>query len=126
MLRNLLLAITVLIIIANTGCFMIGKGKKYHPFDPVALEQVQPGTTLASDVANMFGAPTKIVEMSNGNAYVYQRSVAKATLVWLVLISFGNYDTQTDQIVFFFNNEDLLTHYGVSMNAEKAGYGLPF
>ena len=109
-----------------TGCFVFGTNKDYHSFDPEALEAFQPGITTAADVSALLGAPTGTVELSNGNAYIYRRSVAKATLIWLVLLSFANYDTQVDQIVFFFDKNDLLTHYGASLNADKAEYGLPF
>jgi len=64
--------------------------------------------------------------MSNGNAYIYKRSVAKGTGIWLVIVSFGNYDKQYDQIVLFFDTNDIMTHYGVSLNAGKASYGFPF
>ncbi len=113
-------------ILLCTGCFVFGTNKDYHPFDPDALESIQPGITTATDISGLFGAPTSTVKLSNGNAYIYRRSVAKATLIWLVLLSFANYDTQVDQIVFFFDNNDLLTHYGASLNADKAEYGLPF
>jgi hypothetical protein len=124
--KILFFPLTIGFMMLCTGCFVLGANKDYHSFDPAVLKSIQPGITTATDITGLFGAPTKITEMSNGNAYIYHRSVAKATLIWLVLVSFGNYDTQTDQIVFFFDNNDLLTHYGVSMNADKAGYGLPF
>jgi hypothetical protein len=52
--------------------------------------------------------------------------VATGTGVWLVLVSFVNAEEQHDQVVFFFDKNDLLTHYGVSLNAGKASYGFPF
>lgn len=117
--------LTIFTFIAS-GCFVLGANKNYHPFDSEALGEIQAGQTTAQEICRIFGAPTEVVEMSNGNAYIYYRSLSKATIVWLVLISFGNYDQQTDQIVFFFDNNDLLRHYGVSLNADKSSYGLPF
>jgi len=124
--RRYFFPVTIGFILLCTGCFVFGTSKDYHPFDPDDLESIQPGITTATDISGLFGAPTSTVELSNGNAYIYHRSVAKATLIWLVLVSFANYDTQVDQIVFFFDKDDLLTHYGASLNADKAGYGLPF
>jgi hypothetical protein len=109
-----------------SGCFAFGTNKNYHAFDPEALGTVTPGQTTAQEILDSFGAPTEVVKLSNGNAYVYQRSVAKGTVIWLLVISFGNYDRQVDQLVFFFDNNDLLTNYGLSLNAENAEYGLPF
>lgn len=31
-----------------------------------------------------------------------------------------------DREAFFFDKNDLLTHYGMSLNAGKASYGFPF
>jgi len=120
------LPLSIGFILFCTGCFVFGNNKAYHPFDPADLESIQPGITTATDVSGLFGAPTSTVELSNGNAYIYHRSVSKATLIWLIFISFANYDTQVDQIVFFFDKEDLLTHYGATINTDKAEYGLPF
>ena len=115
-----------LMIFFLSGCFVLGTNKNYHPFDAKALDKVQPGVTTARDVVDLFGAPTDVVEMSNGNAYIYSRSVAKGTVIWLLIVSFGNYDKQIDQIVFFFDDHDVLAHYGISLNAKNAEYGLPF
>jgi hypothetical protein len=64
--------------------------------------------------------------LSNGNAYVYERSVDKGTGLWLILLTFANFDTQYDRIVFFINNDDVVTHFGSSFNSEAASYGMPF
>jgi hypothetical protein len=108
------------------SCAMFGKSKEYHGFNASWLESFTPGTTTAAEVLEVFGAPSHIVKLSNGNAYVYERSVSKGTGVWLVILSFGNYETQYDRVVFFFDDEDILTHYGLSMNAGDSSYGLPF
>jgi outer membrane protein assembly factor BamE (lipoprotein component of BamABCDE complex) len=120
------LAAALLLLFFCSGCFVLGTNKKYHTFDSEALNAVKPGQTTAQEVLSRFGAPSDIVKLSNGNAYIYHRSVAKGTVIWLLLITLGNYDTQADQIVFFFDNDDLLTNYGVSLNARNAEYGLPF
>ena len=108
------------------SCAMFGKNKEEQPFNPALIDKLVPGQTRAADVTDMFGAPIQVVKMSNGNAYMYKRSVAKGTGIWLILVSFGNYEKQYDQLVFFFNNRDILTHYGASINADTASYGFPF
>ena len=120
------LVLLLVFVFSFSGCFVLGANKTYHPFDSDALSTIQPGQTTAQDICQIFGAPSQVVEMSNGNAYIYHRSLSKATFVWLLLVSFGNYDQQADQIVFFFDSNDLLTHHGVSLNANKAAYGFPF
>jgi outer membrane protein assembly factor BamE (lipoprotein component of BamABCDE complex) len=120
------LGISLLILALCTGCVVLGKNTEYQPLDPTLLEPLVPGQSRAADVCKVLGAPSQVVELSNGNAYVYRRSVTKGTGVWLVLVSFVNGEEQHDQVVFFFDKNDLLTHYGVSLNAGKASYGFPF
>lgn len=124
--QNIVLSITLLFLLTCTGCFAFGTNKEYQPFNAEQFASIQPGETTAKEITELFGAPTNIVEMSNGNAFIYQRSISKGTFIWLILLSFGNYDNQTDQVAFFFDNQDVLTHYGTSLNADKASYGLPF
>jgi hypothetical protein len=109
-----------------SGCAVFGRGKNFVPFDESALKQVIPGKTDASEVTQLFGPPNKTVKLSNGNAYVYERSVNKGTGLWLLVLTFVNYDTQYDRIVFFINNDGVVTHYGSSFNSEKASYAMPF
>ncbi|MBW2105186.1 MAG: hypothetical protein JRI26_03970 [Deltaproteobacteria bacterium] len=52
--------------------------------------------------------------MVNGNAYIYRRSLSKGTGIWLLIVSFGNYDKHYDQIVIFFDNKNIMTHYGIT------------
>jgi outer membrane protein assembly factor BamE (lipoprotein component of BamABCDE complex) len=108
-----------------SGCMVIGKNKEFQPFESTELDQLVPGETTATEVTEIFGAPSKVVELANGNAYVYKRTMTKGTVCWLVLLTLGNVEKQHDQLVFFFDLDDTLTHYGLSLDAEKAKYGLP-
>ena len=122
--RDTIVVLSMMLLCVS--CAMFGKSKEHHGFDARWLDQFTPGRTKAAEVLEAFGAPSSMVKLSNGNAYIYERSVSKGTGIWLVLLSFGNYDTQYDRVVFFFDNEDILTHYGLSMNAEDSSYGFPF
>lgn len=118
--------ILLIILTMASGCAVIGRGKDFRPIEEKALSQVTPGKTSAAEVMQLFGPPSQIVKLSNGNAYIYDRSLSKATGVWLILVTFANYDTQHDRVVFFFNNQDLVTHYGSSFKSDTSAYGMPF
>lgn len=118
--------IFLLVIITGSGCAVIGRGKDFRPIDEKTLTHVEPGKTTAAEVMGLFGPPSQIVKLSNGNAYIYDRSLSKATGLWLVFVTFANYDTQHDRIVFFLNNKDLVTHYGSSFKSDTSSYGMPF
>jgi outer membrane protein assembly factor BamE (lipoprotein component of BamABCDE complex) len=118
--------VTVLLVASLlSGCIVLGKNKQYQPFDSTELGKLVPGQTKATEVTEIFGAPSEVVELANGNAYVYKRTVTKGTVCWLVLVTFGNVEKQHDQLVFFFDRNDTLTHYGLSLDADKAKYGFP-
>ena len=117
--------IMVMLMAFLSGCLVFGKNKEYQPFDSTELDKLVPGQSKASEVTEIFGSPTKVVKLANGNAYVYQRTITKGTMLWLILVSFGNAEKQHDRLVFFFDLEDTLTHYGVSLDASEAAYALP-
>ncbi len=116
----------VLLVFLLQSCVMLGKQKDYYPFDTSGLDKLIPGKSTAAEVTELLGAPSKVVKLSNGNAYRYKRTLSKGTGLWLVLLTFGNYDERYDQIVIFFDKNDVMTHYGVTLDAHKAAYGLPF
>ncbi len=124
--RKILFFAAVFFLITANGCAVIGRDRDFRPFDPKSLNSVVPGKTTAGQVTQLFGAPAQIVKLSNGNAYMYTRSTSKGTVVYLVLVTFANYDRKYDQVVFFFDKNDVLTHYGSSLNASEAAYGMPF
>jgi len=99
---------------------------EYHPFDAAKLDKLTVGKSTAAQVTEMLGPPSNIVKLSNGNAYIYRRSLSKGTGLWLLIVSFGNYDKHYDQIVIFFDKKNIMTHYGITLDAHKAAYGLPF
>ena len=117
--------IGLLVVSFLSGCIVLGKNKQFQPFDSTELDKLVPGQTKATEVTEIFGAPSEVVELANGNAYVYKRTVTKGTGCWLLLVTLGNVEEQHDQLVFFFDLNDTLTHYGLSLDADKAKYGLP-
>ena len=124
--RPMVKILTVLLIASLlSGCIVLGKNKQFQPFDSTELGKLVPGQTKAAEVTEIFGAPSEVVELANGNAYVYKRTVSKGTVCWLLLVTFGNVEKQHDQLVFFFDLNDTLTHYGLSLDADKAKYELP-
>ena len=125
--RQLRIAMLLLmILVMASGCAVIGRGKDFRPIEEKTLAQVTPGKTTAADIMRLFGPPSQIVKLSNGNAYIYSRSLSKATGLWFVVVTFANYDTQHDRIVFFLNHQDLVTHYGSSFKSDTSSYGMPF
>ncbi len=124
--RLILMGVAAGILLQAAGCAVIGRNRDYRPFDAKSLNRIVPGKTTAAETVRWFGAPTEVIKLSNGNAYLYSRSTAKATGLWLVFVTFANYDRQFDQLVFFFDNSNILTHFGSSLHSDEASYGMPF
>jgi hypothetical protein len=120
------IALILVSALLSAGCAAVGINREDQGFDPDQLDGLTPGRTTADEVCLTFGAPTRVVRLTAGNAYVYERSVGKATGFYLFLVSFVNYDERFDRIVFFFDAAGVLTHYGVSLDAGRTAYGLPF
>jgi len=113
--RGCLIISILLLLLCGNSCAVIGRGQNFRPFDDKTLgSKVQQGKTTAEWSDKIIWSTSQIVKLSNGNAYVYERSVDKVTGLWLLIITFGNFDTQYDRIVFFINKDDVVTHYGSS------------
>ena len=115
----------LLLVFLLQSCAGWAKNRDYHPFDAAKLDKLIVGKSTVAQVTEMLGAPSNIVKLSNGNAYIYRRSLSKGTGLWLLIVSFGNYDKHYDQIVIFFDKKNIMTHYGVTLDAHKAAYELP-
>lgn len=124
--RLILMGTAAGFLLQAAGCAVIGRNKDYRAFNTQKMSSLVPGKTTAEEAVRWFGAPTEVIKLSNGNAYLYSRSTAKATGLWLIFVTFANYDRQFDQLVFFFDNGNILTHFGSSLHSDEASYGMPF
>ncbi len=126
MARRAIFAGLILMILFAAGCAAVGRTRDFRPIEPSSLSRVTPGVTTGAEVIRLFGPPSQIVRLSNGNAYLYSSKLSKTTGLWLAIITFVNMDTRQDQVVFFLNSQDVVTHHGASFHAGEASYGLPF
>jgi hypothetical protein len=126
MARRLLLSGLIVLTIVAAGCAAVGRTRDFRPIDQSSLSRITPGVTTGGEIVRMFGPPSQIIRLSNGNAYVYTSKLTKTTGLWLAIVTFVNMDTRQDQVVFFLNSQDVVTHHGASFHASEASYGLPF
>ena len=120
------IGIGLVVIMMSLSACGVGRVKDFRAFDEQVLTQIRPGQTTAAEVTKFFGPPSQIVKLANGNAYIYDRSLGKVTIMTVIVFSAANYDTQHDRIVFFINKNDVVTHYGSSFKTDTAAYGTPF
>jgi outer membrane protein assembly factor BamE (lipoprotein component of BamABCDE complex) len=97
-----------------------------EPLDAELIRSLQPGKTTARDVVERLGAPTEVVQLGRRTAYRYDASATKSTVLFLLLINFGNQDTRTDRLWVFFDENNILTHHGAWYGTHRPQYAMPW
>lgn len=117
---SLLLALTLL-----SGCFA-GKVKDESPWDLSKASELAVGTSTRADVLSTLGAPTSVVRLWRGEAYVYQHAISKRSGLWLLVLAFFREDTQRDAVTVIVDEGGTVQAVGTRQNAEKSAYGTPW
>ena len=107
-----------------SGCFM-GRTTRHRPLDGQAIAALQPGVATATDVVTALGAPTEVVQLGHRSDYRYDYGQQKQTGLVLIVLGLYGLDSQEDRAWFFFDENNLLTHVGATLNGDTAKYSLP-
>ena len=94
--------------------------------DALTVRAFEPGRTTARDVVERLGAPTEVVQLGHRTAYRYDATTAKAAVLFLAVVNFGNQDTRSDRVWVFFDEHDVLSHYGATFAVHRAQYAMPW
>lgn len=106
------------------GCFY-SRTHVNQSIDPAHLESLTPGTSTAGDVVLALGAPTEVVQLGRRSAYRYDHRVEKQKAVFLIVFGVRGVDANSDRVWAFFDENDVLTHVGASLEASEARYSVP-
>lgn len=104
----------------------IGRQAVNEPLDAEAVARLQPGVTTARHITEALGAPTEVVQLGRRTAYRYDATTTKAAVFFLVVLNFGNLDARSDRLWVFFDENDVLTHYGASYGTHRTQYAMPW
>ena len=116
----------VLALIALAPSCFLSRETTNVPLRDAGFGQLVPGTTTAREVVEQFGAPNEIVQLAKRSAYLYEFDQRKASGLVLFLINFINTDVRQDRAWLFFGEDNVLTHYGTTFEAEDARYAMPW
>jgi len=119
--RSLLLA---LLLLAPACAF--ARTTNNAPLDPAALRSLRPGVSTAADVVQVLGAPSDVVQLGKRSAYRYEFSSTKHTALFLLVLGFYNEDTRADRAWVFFDENLVLSHVGVTLDADDVRYAMPW
>ena len=96
-----------------------------EPIDALAVAQLQPGTSTARQVVDLLGGPVEVVQLGRRTAYLYSASTQKSANLWAMALALSNTDTRQDRVWVFFDEGDVLTHVGATVETKVKGRKLP-
>ena len=108
-----------------SGCF-IARNTNNEPLNAERLNGLKPGVTTAQEVVDLFGAPTDVVQLGRRSAYRFDFTVTKRAGLFLIVLGLFNDDTRSDRLWVFFDENQVLSHVGATLNANDARYGMPW
>lgn len=122
---NALRSIALLSLLALPACGL-GYQSTNEPLDAVAIRELVPGRTTAREVVERLGGPNEVVQLGRRTAYRYDASATKSAVLFLLLINLGNQDTRQDRLWVFFDERDVLTHFGSTYGMHRVQYAMPW
>lgn len=118
------LPLTLCLLLLTPSCFF-SRRENNLPLDAEKIETLTPGVTTAQEVVAALGAPTEVVQLGTRSAYRYDHSLEKQAALFLIVLGLRGVDTQSDRVWVFFDEDLVLTHIGVTLDADRAGYSIP-
>lgn len=109
---------------ACSGCY-VSRSAINPPLDPARFSRLQPGVTTAKEAVALLGAPSEVVQLGRRSAYRYEHVVTKQSGIFLIVLVVVGTDAQADRAWLFFDESDVLTHFGTTFEAVETEYGLP-
>lgn len=97
-----------------------------EPLEAIALQSLRPGVTTASEVVGLLGAPVDVVQLGKRSAYRYEFTTTKRAGVFLIVLGLLNEDTRADRAWVFFDENQVLTHSGVTLSGHDPEYAMPW
>lgn len=149
--RRLALLLALVVVSGSPGC-ILGRVRDQAPIDAGAVARIQVGKTTKREVVEMLGAPTyvndriglrvvgrpdaldgssagplvdELVRSPLDHSYTYEHTNTKSASLYLLIISFTNTETHRDRVVVFFDDAGVVSHVGVTLDAENAEFRLP-
>ena len=120
------LALFLLLCTTFASACGIARQGTNEPLDAVAIRALEPGKTTAREVTERLGAPSEVVQLGRRTAYRYDAATAKGAILILVLANFGNFDSRSDRLWVFFDEKDVLSHYGATFGTHRTQYSMPW
>ena len=109
----------------TSGCFT-ARDTVNVPLDGEKIASLNPGETRAAEVVELLGAPTEVVQLARRSAYRYDYTNRKRYGLFLFVANFLNEDTRSDRLWVFFDDDQVLSHFGVTLEGDDSVYAMPW
>src|SRR5262245_18653680 len=120
--RSLLL---VPFLVLAPAC-VLARASENKPLVEGALRSLRPGSTTAREAVELLGAPADIVQLGKRSAYPYRFTSTKTAGLTLAVVNFYNDDSRSDRAWLFFDENQVLTHMGVTLEGDQTEYAMPW
>ena len=107
------------------ACVM-ARTSENKPLDEGAFHSLRPGSTTAREAVELLGAPDDIVQLGKRSAYRYRYTSTKTAGLILVVANFYDDDSRSDRAWLFFDENQVLTHLGVTLDGHETEYAMPW
>ncbi len=121
----MLILISAGLLLCAAGC-AFGRQATNEPIDPTLMQQLTPGRTTAGDVATLLGAPVEVRQLGRRAAWLYEASTTKSTVTFMLIVNLVNQDTRSDRLWLFFDENDVLLHWGGHFAGHRPQYSFPW
>jgi len=118
-------ALFSLLFLLASGCAM-ARSTDNEPLDAGRLQSLRPGVMTAREVVELLGSPVDVVQLGRRSAYGYQFTSTKRAGLVLIVVNFYNEDTRSDRAWVFFDENQVLTHVGTTLQGDDNEYALPW
>ncbi len=113
------------LVALTSGCFT-ARDTVNEPLDAEKIASLRPGETPAAEVVELLGAPTEVVQLARRSAYRYHYTNSKRSGLFLIVANFLNEDTRSDRLWVFFDDEQILSHFGVTLQGADSVHAMPW
>ncbi|MCA8981791.1 MAG: outer membrane protein assembly factor BamE [Planctomycetes bacterium] len=119
------LAVCTLALACFSSCF-VSRETTNVPLSAELVDQLEPGRTTATEVAEILGAPSEVVQLGFRSAWRYDHVRAKRAGFSVIVVTLIDTDARTDRVWVFFDENDLLTNVGSTFQAGGSQYQMPW
>ena len=119
------IVLVLLLATATSACY-VTRSTTNEPLTCESIDKLVPGTSTAQEVVATLGAPAEVVQLGTRTAYRYEFTNTKRAVLFLIVLGFYNEDTRADRAWLFFDAQNVLTHVGATLEADRARYAMPW